>query len=166
MQHRTSRLQEVPLRKAGRKHQRGKGFRRGASPGQAIVEFIVIAPILLLLLFAMIEFGAAWRTQHVLTHATREGARYAITLPSTPDSLQQIVRDRLQDGGLDPTRAQLNLNICSGSGCSGVLDVVEVDYPFNFRLLTPLLEFVCQNRECNFAGGQWHLIAHTSMRNE
>lgn len=145
---------------------RGRASRQDRDRGQAIVEFILVVPILLLLLFGMIEFGAAWRTQHVLTHASREGARYATTLPSTIDSVKHVVLQRLQEGGLNPEQALLRTQICSGSGCSGTLDVVEVDYPFNFRLLTPLLELTCLNRDCNFVGGEWRLTASTSMRNE
>ena len=48
--------------------------------GAALVEFAIIAPLLLLLVFGIIEFGRAYNAQNSLTHAAREGAReYAIT---------------------------------------------------------------------------------------
>lgn len=46
--------------------------------GQAIVEFALVAPIFLLMLFAIIEFGRYIYTVQILNNAAREGARYAI----------------------------------------------------------------------------------------
>ena len=51
----------------------GRGRRRGA----AAVEFAMIAPLFLLLLAGIIEFGQAFRIQHSLSHAARRGARAA-----------------------------------------------------------------------------------------
>lgn len=45
--------------------------------GQAMVEFALVLPILLLLLFGMIEFGRVFHEYLVVTHAAREGARVA-----------------------------------------------------------------------------------------
>jgi Flp pilus assembly protein TadG len=46
--------------------------------GAALVEFAVVLPILVLLLIGMMEFGLLLYNQHVLTNASREGARYGI----------------------------------------------------------------------------------------
>lgn len=46
--------------------------------GAAIVEFALIVPLLLLLIFGMIEFGILLYNQHMLTNASREGARRGI----------------------------------------------------------------------------------------
>ena len=43
--------------------------------GAAAVEFALIMPILILLLFGIVEFGRAYNTQISLTGAAREGAR-------------------------------------------------------------------------------------------
>jgi len=40
------------------------------------VEFAIILPILLLLVFGIIDFGHAWYMDHLLSNASREGARY------------------------------------------------------------------------------------------
>jgi Flp pilus assembly protein TadG len=48
------------------------------SPGQALVEFALVAPIFLLLLFSIIDFGRAVYYIQALNNAAREGARYAI----------------------------------------------------------------------------------------
>ncbi|MEJ2660726.1 MAG: pilus assembly protein, partial [Desulfobacteraceae bacterium] len=43
--------------------------------GAAAVEFAIIFPMLILLLFAMIEFGLYLFNRQVITNACREGAR-------------------------------------------------------------------------------------------
>ena len=49
-----------------------------ASRGQALVEFALVAPLLILVLFSIIEFGRAVYYIQMLDNAAREGARYAI----------------------------------------------------------------------------------------
>lgn len=45
--------------------------------GAAVVEFAVVAPIFLLLVFGMIEWGRMMMVQQILTNAAREGSRRA-----------------------------------------------------------------------------------------
>ena len=52
--------------------------RRRRSPGQALVEFALLAPVFFLVLFAIIEAGRFMFYYEILNNATREGARYAI----------------------------------------------------------------------------------------
>lgn len=42
-----------------------------------MVEFALIVPLFLLLLFGMVEFGRAWMTKNILTGAAREAVRVA-----------------------------------------------------------------------------------------
>jgi len=53
--------------------------------GQSLVEFAIVAPLVFLLLFGIIQLGFLFAGQNGLTSAAREAARYASTLP-TPDS--------------------------------------------------------------------------------
>jgi Flp pilus assembly protein TadG len=47
--------------------------------GQSLVEFMLVAPLLLILLVGIAEFGRAWMTQNILTGAAREAVRiYAL----------------------------------------------------------------------------------------
>ena len=64
--------------------------RRGSSPGsrrrtrgQALVEFALVAPIFLLVVFVIIEFGWYVYQVQTLNEAVREGSRYAIVHGST-----------------------------------------------------------------------------------
>ena len=45
--------------------------------GNAAAETALVAPVVLLLLFAAVEMGNLFYTQHILTKAVRDGARYA-----------------------------------------------------------------------------------------
>ena len=44
--------------------------------GGITVEFAIIFPILVLLVFGIIDFGHAWYMRHMMSDASREGARY------------------------------------------------------------------------------------------
>ena len=46
--------------------------------GQALVEFVLVAPIFFLIMFAIIDFGRYVYYVQTINNAAREGARYAI----------------------------------------------------------------------------------------
>jgi len=46
--------------------------------GQALVEFALALPLLLILILGVLEFGRAFQTKIVLTNAAREGTHYFI----------------------------------------------------------------------------------------
>lgn len=51
--------------------------------GQSLVEFALLLPILVIIVFSAVEFGRLWMTMNVLTGAAREGARVAsVTAPN------------------------------------------------------------------------------------
>ncbi len=45
--------------------------------GQSLVEFALVLPIMMILIFGIIDFGMGLRSYISLTNATREGARFA-----------------------------------------------------------------------------------------
>lgn len=67
--------------------------------GASLVEFALILPVFLMLLFGMITAGLALNEKQQMTHATREGARYAATVPAaqpfTTGTWAENVRDLL-----------------------------------------------------------------------
>lgn len=57
-------------------HQKSRPRARG-SRGQSLVEFAMVMPVLVILIFGIIDFGMGLRSYISLTNATREGARFA-----------------------------------------------------------------------------------------
>jgi len=66
--------------------------------GQALAEFTLVLPILLVLLLAMIDFGKAFNYWIDATHITAEGARFAVVNrkpnPASALSLQQQLQSQ------------------------------------------------------------------------
>lgn len=54
--------------------------------GQSLVEFALLLPLLVVILFGIIEFGQLWMTMNVLSGAAREGTRVAAV--TAPDASQ------------------------------------------------------------------------------
>jgi Flp pilus assembly protein TadG len=74
----------------------------GVAPGQALVEFAIVIPIFLLILFAIIQLGLLFGGQNSLTNAVRETARYAapyrvIDSSGAQDTCDNFVLGKLQD---------------------------------------------------------------------
>jgi Flp pilus assembly protein TadG len=61
---------------------RSRRAARRRTEGQAMTEFALIAPVLLLILFAIIQFGFLLGGQIGMTNGVREAARYASTIPN------------------------------------------------------------------------------------
>jgi Flp pilus assembly protein TadG len=53
--------------------------------GQALIEFALVLPLLLVLIISAIEIGRLFFTKIVVTNAAREGAYYYATNPSSTD---------------------------------------------------------------------------------
>lgn len=60
--------------------------------GVAAVEFAIVLPFLVLLIFGTIEFGLMFYNKQVITNASREGARAGVTGISDTE-VKQIVLD-------------------------------------------------------------------------
>ena len=74
--------------------QPSKGNRHSslARLGAAAVEFAVVAPLFFLLLAGIMEFGQAFRIEHMLSIACRRGARAAVVEGATTSQVQQKVK--------------------------------------------------------------------------
>jgi len=105
--------------------------------GIAAVEFAIVLPIVLVVLFGIFEFGFAFWRKQSLTAAVREGARKAI-VKTTEVKNEGWVRTKVEtymDGvGLtDPARTVS----CTGCPCASADDPITVTatYPTNFAVL-------------------------------
>jgi Flp pilus assembly protein TadG len=68
--------------------------------GAAIVEFAIILPLLLLLIFGMIEFSLLMYNKAMITNASREGARrgivYRVDTTTDPASYAPLTNTEIQ----------------------------------------------------------------------
>jgi Flp pilus assembly protein TadG len=97
--------------------------------GAAAVEFALLVPVLLLVLFGLIDFGRALNAQITLTQAAREGARLAALSQSN-------VASRTQAAATGLSGVTVTVTSCP-SGAGPTSDAtVEVSYPFTFA--TPI----------------------------
>ncbi|HUZ54815.1 MAG TPA: TadE family protein [Streptosporangiaceae bacterium] len=98
--------------------------------GAAAVEFALLLPLLLLLLFGIIDFGRALNAQVTLTQAAREGARLTALNQPNVTSRTQAAATGLSGVGVAV------LSACPvGSGPTANADV-KVTYTFTF--VTPI----------------------------
>ena len=81
--------------------------------GAIAVEFAIILPILLLLVFGIIDFGHAYYMKHILQNSCREGARYATRYQTNNSG------DRVLPSELTPSIQNYILNTSAANGGSG-----------------------------------------------
>lgn len=76
-----------------------RGPARLRARGAAVVEFAVVLPLLLLILFGIIEYGWIFMVRQTLTSAAREGCRVAVLQTATPDLVSARVSDVMDPTG-------------------------------------------------------------------
>lgn len=75
--------------------------------GAAVVEFAIIAPLMLMFTFGLIEIGRISMVKQTATHASREGARAAVHPTATVASVMQRVNDELMPLSLDNASVEM-----------------------------------------------------------
>jgi len=115
---------------------------KGCDRGAAVVEFALLLPALLLLVFGIIDFGRALNAQITLTQAAREGARLDSTCNATVNAnCGTTVQNRTVTAapGLNPALDPkiVSVTTCSQGAGQGVNATVTItSYPFKF--VTPI----------------------------
>lgn len=127
--------------------------------GQALVEFALVAPILILLILGMVDFARAWSAYEVITYQARMGARMAVVDdPGTTEAdVIQAMLDGLSRGSLDPALATITIDgFRAGRGTPAQ---VQIDYPYSL---------VFGGRFLDWLSGSEDLVLSTQfvMRNE
>lgn len=108
--------------------------RRCAPRGQSILELTLIVPVALLLIVGIIEFGRFYMIRQVITNAAREGARILVLSSTTsPSQVTDVVRRHIQNAGLNPDRANIEMTGLRSS--TGTPCTVRVGYPFESVVL-------------------------------
>lgn len=109
--------------------------------GTALVEFALVLPLLLVLLFGMLDFGKAFNYWIDGTHLSAEGARWAV-VNKNPGSgtLQEYIQqqadtDELRNGGTASVGTPLQVCISFPNGTADVGDPVHVNASFTYNWL-------------------------------
>jgi len=137
---------------------------RQTEVGQSLVEFSLILPMFLVLLFGLVDFGRAFYTWLLVTNAAREGARVAAV--QSPDS---AVDGRIYDSFCSsfPTdcsldAGKLTISKTNIQGPRG--SAVEINLSYDFEFVTPIGAML------QLIGGDGldspTISAHSSMRLE
>lgn len=110
--------------------------------GQSIVEFALIMPLIILILFGIFEFGRIFYSYIVITNSAREGARIgAVGKPD--DEIIARIRETAPLPQADMKLSVTKLEPSQDQRKSGLPLTVEVTY--NVDLITPLFSDILPN---------------------
>ena len=136
----------------------GLGLCRGER-GQALLEFALVVPILLLLLLGVVEFARAWNVYEILTDAAREGARQAVV--DNPAIGEGDVVNLIREAGgragivIDPGNVQIT-GFHSGRGNT---TTVRIEFDHELQWIGPLLGVFLDDTNVT-------MVTEFAMRNE
>ncbi|MGG2025715.1 TadE/TadG family type IV pilus assembly protein [Gottfriedia sp. S16(2024)] len=100
--------------------------------GQSLVEFALVVPVLILLLFGILDFGRVYYTYLTLDHAGREAARTASIGKDDATIKGVAISDA---AGIKLTSDKITIS--PGTRSSGDNVTVTITYPVDF--LTPVI---------------------------
>jgi Flp pilus assembly protein TadG len=115
--------------------------------GQALVEFALVLPVLLVAIVGIVSFGRAMNYDEQATHLVNEAARYAMVdqVPNgASGTLGQWIRSQAAADSLELANGTGSVNgapsVCLSfpNGTANVGDPIELHMSFNFKWL-PLL---------------------------
>ena len=97
--------------------------------GAAVVEFALVLPLLLMIIFGIIEFGRLFWVKQILTYAAREGGRAAIIPGATNTSVQTAIDNAMSGSGLTAYTIQRTPNdVSTASGGASITIKVSISY--------------------------------------
>ncbi len=106
------------------------GPRTSRRRAAALLEFAVVVPVLILLVFGMLEFSRLMMVEQVITNAAREGARKAVLPGSTSDDVNTVVTNYLTSSGISGAGTP-TVSPDPGTAGAGDAITVTVSVPFN-----------------------------------
>jgi len=130
--------------------------------GVAAVEFAIILPVLVVLIFGMIEFSLLFFNKAMLTNACREGARSGIVFradvngdrwPLSDDEIRTVVRNYSQDymvnfGSDNLGDEDITIDRSGGTDPGDPL-TVSATYHYDFLVLPGLIEALTGGLDIN-----------------
>jgi Flp pilus assembly protein TadG len=92
--------------------------RSDRSKGQELAEFAIVLPLLLLIVFGVLDLGRLFHALITITNAAREGARYAMIFPDDLTGIDSVTRREAQNSGitLDPGASSVSVTYPQGFG--------------------------------------------------
>ena len=113
--------------------------------GAAAVEFALVAPILILLVFGIISYGYMLSFRQAMSQGAAEGARAGAVWASAYAPSQDAQRIAAARTGVDEALSSYGVSCSSGATCqirmqacgTGTCLAVTVTYPYGTRPLTP-----------------------------
>lgn len=113
--------------------------------GASTVEFAIIAVVLFAILFGIIEFGILMFDKHILTNASREGARAGIVMkvPRVSDAtiiatVEKYAKSHMVSFGSSSTLITTVTPPVGSRNAFGTELVVNATYPYKFMYLSGL----------------------------
>jgi Flp pilus assembly protein TadG len=127
----------------------------------AMVEMVFVLPVLLLMLFGIVEFGVMFGQWQTLTNAAREGAREAIVFRTgcVAADVETDVRNRVTNYAI-AAGITLNAGDIQVLGACGDTDTnaqVDVTFTYSFRVVPGFVATVAPTID---------LVGSSAMRNE
>jgi hypothetical protein len=152
-------------------------IKSASQKGAALVEFAIVLPILLVLVFGIIEFGFLLYNKAVITNASREGAREGILFaPRASGVLTTDVEDKVTSYSHnwmipktnDPTTAVSGPCIAADyEDRAGKQLTVTVSYPYQFFVFQNVIKLIGGGFDNLLdENGNFNISAEASMRCE
>jgi Flp pilus assembly protein TadG len=116
---------------------------RRRSTGQALAEFALVFPILMVLIIAIFDAGRLVFAYNDITNAAREGTRTGI-IDQTPATIQNEVMRQATSLGLTAANVQVqfctaDLVTCNATKPTTLDKVVEVTVSYDWQAITPII---------------------------
>ncbi len=120
----------------------------GHDRGQALVEFAVVAPLLLFLLLGIVDMARAWNAFQVLTDAGREGTRLAVVDNGSTDAeVRAVIQLAAARAGITVADQAITLN---EGAARGEPTTVTIAYGHELRWVGWALGLFGADRTINF----------------
>lgn len=111
------------------------------SEGQAVVELVLVMPLILVMVFSIVEFGFALNSHLAVSNAAAEGARYGAlgSPPGDGTCATNTVRGRaLKTSGENLECSEITVSYPGGPGNVARGDSVVVRVSHDYETVTPL----------------------------
>lgn len=106
--------------------------------GVAALEFAFAAPVVMFMVYGVVEFGRAAYTQSALAFATEEATRFAtVNYNATTDQLKQVASDRII--GINKAKIA-SIKVDQTLNVDDQTKLVTVSVSYNHEFLLPIFD--------------------------